>query len=144
MVRSIIMLAACAALFSGCAGSSGATGPRGWTQEHEGLWDNPHAPHDYFTAASSPYDGTLKDLASQTTTDMVLTNKAKLVSAAPLPQCPALAGLQVFTLRGGFRAKVAFAVRDGKRIQAQYIRPAPEPDDPAAIDALAANVCALP
>lgn len=144
MVRSIIMLAACAALFSGCAGPAAGTGPRGWDHYMDGLWTNPRSKHDEYTAVSDRYDGTLKDLASLTTTNIVLHTHAKLESAAPFPPCPAIAGLQVFKLPGNSIAKVAFAVQNGRRVQVEYIRPAKEPDDPAAIDAMAANVCALP
>ncbi len=138
------MLAACAALFSGCGGSADGSGPRGWNHYMDGLWTNPRSKHEEFTATSDRFDGTLSDLASVTTTNIVLHNKAKLVSAAPFPQCPALAGLQVFKLPNGTLAKVAFAVRNGRRVQAEYIRPAQEADDPAAIDAMAADVCVLP
>jgi hypothetical protein len=138
------MLAACAALFSGCGSSGGGTGPRGWNHAAGGLWTDPRSKQDEFRVTSEPYDGTLKDLASLTTTNLVLRTHAKLDSAAAFSPCPALAGLQGFTLPDGTLAKVAFAVRNGRRIQAEYVRSAEEPVDPAAIDALAANVCALP
>jgi hypothetical protein len=140
------MLAAGAALFSGCAGSDVGigTGPRGWNHYGDGLWTNPRSKHDEFTAVNAPFGGTLQDLASQTTTTFVLSLKAKLVGAVPFSPCPAVAGLQTFSLSGGTVMQVAFSVQNGRRVQVEYIRPGKEPVDPAVIDAMAANVCVLP
>jgi hypothetical protein len=146
MVRSIIMLAACAALFSGCSGSDVGigTGPRGWSHYGDGLWTNPRSKHDEYTAVNDRFEGTLQDLASQTTTKFVLGLKAKLGSAVPFPRCPAVAGLQTFSLSGGTVMQVAFSVQNGRMVQVEYIRPGKEPVDPAVTDAMAANVCVLP
>jgi len=147
MRRSVITLVACGALFSGCSGSNAAGGPRGWNQTAEHVWSNPHAKSDTFTIESRPYNGTLADLASLTTMNVVLRGPAKdrpkLVNAVPFTRCPAVAGLQTYKLSDRLE-EVAFAVEGSQRIQASYIRLAKEPDDPAAIDAMAANVCALP
>lgn len=144
MARSIITLAACAALFSGCGGGAAGAGPRGWTHSADGLWSNPRSARDQFTATSVPYDGTMKDLASLTATNIVLRNKAKLVKAAPFSRCPAVAATQTFSLPGGGVMLVAFSVQNGRRVQTEYVRAGKEANDPAAIDAMAANVCALP
>ena len=146
MFRRIITLAACAALFSGCGGPGDSSGPRGWVHDSDGLWTNRRSQHDRFTAVSAPFDGTLKDLASQITTDVVLRNRGQYIRGVPFARCPGEAGLQTFTL-GKARTlflQVAFSVQNGRRVQASYQRGADEPDDPAAIDAMAANVCVMP
>ena len=108
------------------------------------VWTKPASKHDVFIAETRSYSGTLADLASLTTTNMVLHGKAKLLSAAPFQPCPALAGLQTYQAAGKRLVKVAFAVQNGRMVQAKYLRDDAERDDPAAIDAMAANVCALP
>lgn len=146
MPRRIITLTACAALFSGCGASGGSVGPQGWQRSADGSWVSPRSKNDVFTTSNAPFDGTLKDLASQTTTDIVLRNHATYLKGLPFARCPGEAGLQTFSAgrRGAQLLQVAFSVQNGRKMQATYLRSASEPDDPAAIDALAANVCVVP
>ncbi len=113
-----------------------------------GLWVNPQASKQTWIAAGGPYSGTLSDLASQKTTEVILNNKAlgaKFLNGVPFSRCPAVAGLQTFALRSiHMIAEVAFAVQGSRQVTVTYQKLIGDPDDPAAIDAMAANVCALP
>lgn len=137
------------AFLAGCASSGFGSGPRGWTPgSMPGLWVNPRSPKQTFRASGSPFSGTLSDLASQKTTEVIMNNRAlgaKFLTAAPFSRCPAVAGLQSFALRSVHQiAEVAFAVQGSRQVTVIYRRPVGDAEDPAAIDAMAANVCALP
>jgi hypothetical protein len=115
------------AVLAGCGGGSGAPPPG-------------------VTIAKSPnYPGTLSDLASQVTTDVVLRHKgARLLKAEPYPPCPGEAGLQTFSASAGGRRtvlQVAFTQWTGTAVTASYERPAGAPVDPAAQRALQRAVC---
>jgi len=146
MHKNTIAFVACAAILSSCAGSGSGSGPRGWTQTNgAGSWVNPKAPKQTFSVLSAPFDGTLKDLASQITTNIILTNqamRAKFVDGLPFTRCPGEAIFQTYSMAAVKSIiEVAFAVQDGKKVVAEYRRPATDKDDPAAVDAMAANVC---
>jgi hypothetical protein len=148
MRRSIGVLTI-AAFLAGCSSSGFGSGPRGWKAGNvAGLWVNPRASKETWIAVSGPFSGTLSDLASQETTDVILANKAlgaRFLSGVPFTRCPGEAGLQLFSLRSAkMVAEVAFAVQGSRQVTVTYQKPTGDPDDPAAIDAMAANVCALP
>ena len=106
---------------------------------------SPNSPQETFRIAAGPFDGTLKDLASQTTTDVILQQQVKYRSGVPFSPCPGEAGLQTFaSVPPAKVVQAAFSVQNGRKVVAEYIRPVQKPDDAAATAALAANVCVTP
>lgn len=139
-------LAACVLALAACSSGGTPSGPRGWKTSGNSGWVNPADTRETFLVSSASFDGTLKDLASQTTTDIILRRQVKYRGGVPFSRCPGEAGLQTFESAKppATVVEAAFSVQNNKRILAEYIRPASERDDPAAIDALAANVCVVP
>lgn len=139
-------------LMSACSGQaqtpSAQAHPDGWQQAigKSTVWIDPRDRRERFTVASNPNaKGTMSDLASEVTTDALLTHKgARLSSAVPYPGCPGESGLQTFTTRTGGEngvLRIAFTQWNGSTIVAAYERPAPVPDSPAAVNALTRAVC---
>lgn len=91
------------------------------------------------------FNGTLSDMASQVTTDVILHYKgAKLLKAQPYEPCPGEAGLQTFRVKethGSGLLEVAFTQWNGTAVTATYERPAKVPADPRAEEALRRAVC---
>ena len=132
-VQTSLAALSCAAIVTACAGGSGGGG----------------APPAGVTIVKQPgYSGTLGDLASGVTTDVVIRHKgAKLRKAEPFAPCPGEAGLQTFDLvQKGQRVvlEVAFTQWNGTAVKASYTRPASKPEDPKAADALRRAVCSSP
>jgi hypothetical protein len=142
----------CAAMFTACGGSGGSPHPQGWTGHGQGAsayWTNPqHADERFSTTSTSNPNASLKDLASQVTTDTLLRYRgAKLLRAEPFPPCPGEAGWQSFAVPAAHGRRilhVAFTQWNGTAKTASYQRPADLPDDPSAITAMGRLVCATP
>lgn len=140
---------------SACGGQPGPHyqgHPDGWKSEGSGantVWFNPADPREEYTTTSNPNaNGTLKDLASQVTTNVILRHKgAKFVKAQPYPTCPGEAGMQTFTIngpKGEDILRVGFTQWNGAALTASYQRPADKPDDRRALEAMTATVCTAP
>ena len=142
----MVFALACAVALPACSANGSPSGPRGWKTAADGSWVNPADARQSFRVVAGAFDGTLKDLASQTTTDVILQRQVKYRSGVPFSRCPGEAGLQTFASAkpDGIVVQAAFSVQNGKRTVAEYARPASQKDDPAAIDALAANICVVP
>jgi hypothetical protein len=139
-------------MLAACASGGGTAYPQGWTQHGQGAgayWTQPEHPQERFSATSTPNpNASLKDLASQITTDTLLSHRgARLLRAQPFPACPGEAGWQSFAVPAG-RSRdilhVAFTQWNGTAKTASYERPAGLPDDPSAITAMGRVVCATP
>jgi len=145
-VRIAIALAASFVL-SLAACSAGSDGPKGW-QPVAGAsqaWSTGSgADRQEYAVESSPFAGTLKDLASRVTIDELLHNRgAKLQGSLPLGECPGAAGVATFTLPSQGTLREGFAVRGGRAIRARYTRPAGAPVDPAIEPAMQRLLCTL-
>lgn len=140
-MRNVIAIAICTLLLTGCGNRTGPTFPQGWKQPVGGKWVNPQSPVQWLTISSQPFSGTLKDLASQTTINVLLRNRAAhFTGAANFSPCPGEAGLQTFR-QGDKLLQAAFSVWNGQAVTVVYSRPASQPDDKAALAAMAGNVC---
>jgi len=106
---------------------------------------SPHVPDGQtYAVQTKPFDGDLKAYASQSTVDVVLQHPgARFASSAPYPDCPALAGLATYTLKGGDVLLLAFTVRAEGATSVAYQRPARAPADPGLMDAMKREVCRL-
>ncbi|MGA8575629.1 MAG: hypothetical protein WB609_08115 [Candidatus Cybelea sp.] len=89
-----------------------------------------------------PFDGTLQDLASTVTIDVLLHHRgARLGGSNPFKPCPGAAGIATFSVPGERRLDEGFAVRDGVAIRTSYVRPAGVAEDPNVIDAMRNALC---
>jgi hypothetical protein len=149
---AILAACACAAMLTACGSSAGATHPQGWTTHGQGAsayWTDPgHASERFSSTSAANPNASLKDLASQVTTDTLLRYRgARLLRAEPFPPCPGEAGWQSFAVPAGRSHRilhVAFTQWNGTAKTASYERPADLPDDPSALTAMGHVVCATP
>ncbi|HEV2260898.1 MAG TPA: hypothetical protein VGR69_01245 [Candidatus Rubrimentiphilum sp.] len=140
-MRGVVALTICTLVLTGCGNRTGPTFPQGWKQSGNGTWVNPASPMQWLTISSQPFSGTLKDLASQTTINVVLRNRsAHFTGANTFSPCPGEAGLQTFRQDGKI-LQAAFSVWNGQAVTVVYSRPASAADDKAALAAMAGNVC---
>lgn len=100
----------------------------------------------YRITKDASWNGSLKDLASQTAANIVLKYRgAKLLRADPFPACTGEAGLQTFTLPGKGGAaqilRVAFTQWSGPAVTVIYERPRSSPDSKEAVDAMTRSLC---
>lgn len=144
-----------ASALSACGGQPGPHyqgHPDGWKSQGGGantVWYSPTDPREQYVVTSNPNaNGTLKDLASQVTTNTILRHKgAKFVKAEPYPICPGEAGMQTFTMQGPKGPeilRVAFTQWNGAALTASYQRPENKPDDRRALAAMTSTVCTVP
>jgi len=127
-----------------CAPSHAAGGPVGWRKTGATTWAHgTGAAEQRYIRTTAPFNGSLKDLASQETINVILRYPgAHFVSSVPLAKCPAQAGLATFRSHTVL-IKVGFSVQGGQALTALYEGPA----NAAASDAVAAmnaTLCALP
>ena len=91
------------------------------------------------------FGGTLQDLASAVTIDVLLRNRgAKLEHSVPFAPCPGTAAVATFTIPGGKTLEEGFAARDNQSVQTTYVRPAGSPADPAVAAAMQTSLCITP
>lgn len=91
------------------------------------------------------FNGTLQDLASAVTIDVLLRNRgAKLQASTPFAPCPGSAAVATFTVPGGKTLEEGFAARDNQSVQTTYVRPLRAPADPAVTAAMQNSLCIAP
>lgn len=91
------------------------------------------------------FGGTLQDLASSVTIDVLLHHRgAKLQASVPVTACPGTAGVATFALPGGKTLEEGFAARDNRAVQTTYLRPTGTPADPAVTAAMQSSLCIAP
>jgi hypothetical protein len=145
-VRIAIALAA-AALIAACSSSPSSPAPHGW-QPIAGTtnaWSTGRgADHQEYYYVTSPFNGTLSDLASRVTVDALLRYRgARLRGSVPFQPCPGAAGVATFQLVSGATLQEGFAVRNGQAIQVRYLRPTGSEVDPNVAPAMHAALCTL-
>lgn len=127
------------ALF-GCSHSGAGAGPAGWTKVSAGTWvHGAGSAQQRYTIASTTFNGSLQDLASQQTINVVLHERgARFVRSDPFPNCPGQAGVATFRSPKAI-IEDGFALQSSEAITILYQRPAavanPAPEVPAAMNA---------
>lgn len=133
-----------AVLVAACSGASPA--PSGWhpVAGSNAQWERGVGGlRQTYAYSRSSYSGMLPDLASQVTVVALLQHPgAKLEGAnVPFAPCPGMAGVATFRLRAGKVLQEGFAVRDGRAIRTEYVRPAATPADPNVTAAMQNVLC---
>jgi hypothetical protein len=95
--------------------------------------------------ARRSFGGTLQDLASQETINVLLRYRgARFLRSDPFGSCPGAAGLATFKLQGARILERGFSVQNGHAVEVTYLRPASAPPDAAATAAMKGALCAPP
>jgi hypothetical protein len=143
LLMSVMLLLTAALVACASGGLPQNAHPEGWQQRNVGtrtVWVKPDAPGETYEYLSKPFDGDTKAYASDMTLDFVLKRHAKLLKTVAFQPCPGEAGLQTYAA-GKNTILVAYAVYNGKALEAIYTRPAGTPEDPAALTAMGKSVC---
>jgi hypothetical protein len=91
------------------------------------------------------FGGTLQDLASAVTIDVLLRDRgAKFKGSVPFGPCPGAAGVATFTLPTGRTLEEGFAVRNNESVRTNYVRPSGAPADPNVTQAMQSALCIAP
>ncbi len=132
-------LAACSAASPQPAGWEPIPGAKsGWTT-------GTGASTQIYLYAKRSFGGTLQDLASQETINVLLRyHGARLLRSEPFGPCPGAAGVATFTLEGARILERGFSVQNGQAVEVSYLRPAAAPPDAAAAAAMKGALCAAP
>jgi hypothetical protein len=95
--------------------------------------------------AKRSFGGTLQDLASQETINVLLRYRgARFLRSEPFSPCPGAAGVATFKLEGARILERGFSVQNGQALEVTYLRPASTPPDAAATAAMKGALCAPP
>jgi hypothetical protein len=142
-VSTRISLVLSALVLAACSGASPA--PKGWTLAagSNNTWvRGGGAGRQQYSYVREAYSGSLTDLASQVTVDVLTRySGAKLQGSVPFEPCPGLAGVARFSLRGATRLEVGFAVHDAAAVRTAYLRPAATQPDPNVTAAMQYVLC---
>jgi len=133
---------------AGCGHGGAAAGPAGW-QPMPGAsaaWTTGSGANaQQYRYVRRQFNGTLQDLASSVTIDVLLKHRgAKLLGSVPFAPCPGTAAVATFTLPGGATLQEGFAARDNQSVQTTYVRPSGAPADPAVTAAMQSSLCITP
>ncbi|HEX3671768.1 MAG TPA: hypothetical protein VHT92_08725 [Candidatus Cybelea sp.] len=148
-MRNAILLAIAVALpLAACGREGSALAPKGW-QAVPGAsdeWSNgSNATLQSYGVVRRPFSGSLQDLASAATIDVLLHHHgSRLRGSSPFAPCPGAAGVATFALPGAHVLQEGFALRDGSSIRTTYVRPAAGAADPSVTDAMQSALCAPP
>ena len=145
-MRIAIALAA-AALLAACSNAPSSPAPHGW-QPIAGAtnaWSTGRgAEHEEYYYVTTPFSGTLSDLASHVTVEALLRYRgSRFRGSVPFAPCPGAAGIATFVLPNGATLEEGFAVRRGQAIQVRYLRPTGAPFDPNVTLAMHTALCTL-
>jgi hypothetical protein len=135
-VWSTLTLASCVAPHAG-------VGPAGWRKAGATTWvQGSDGAEQRYVSRSAAFSGSLKDLASQETINVLLRNPGvHFVGSLPLAQCPAQAGLATFGSSTHI-IEAAFSVQNGQAVTILYLRPARAKASDAVRSAMGATLCA--
>lgn len=123
--------------------------PAGWLREagpKATLWHKPGDPAQTFRVEKLAFTGSLKALASQTTTNILLQRPgSRFTKSVPFAPCPGEAGVLSFRdqlpdAKPGI-LEVGFSVQETGSILTFYLRPASTPEDPAVTGAMKDALC---
>jgi hypothetical protein len=128
--------------------SSSSARPAGWRPipGAKGGWTTGTGTNtQIYLYARRSFAGTLQDLASQETINVLLRYRgARLLRSDPFGPCPGAAGVATFTLQGARVLERGFSVQNGQAVEVSYLRPASAPPDAAATAAMRGALCAAP
>lgn len=148
-MRNAILLAIAVALpLAACGRESSALAPKGW-QAAPGSsdeWSNGSgAALQSYGVVRRPFSGSLQDLASAATIDVLLHHHgSRLRGSSPFAPCPGAAGVATFALPDAQVLEEGFALRDGGSTRTTYVRPAAAAADPSVNDAMQNALCVPP
>jgi hypothetical protein len=139
---SAVLAGLCVALASCSAAGHG--GPAGWTKVNATTWVQGSGPaQQRYVTSSAAFGGSLKDLASQETINVILRYPgAHFVSSIPLADCPAQAGLATFRSPKQI-VEAAFSVQNGQAVTILYSRPAGTEPSKDVAPAMSAALCVV-
>jgi len=138
-----------AVALSACGHGGGAAAPKGW-QAIPGAptaWTSGSgAAVQEYRYLTTPFEGTLADLASTVTIDVLLHHRGARLhgSVVPFAPCPGAAGVATFTLPEGSALEAGFTLRNGQAVRTTYTRPAGSAADPNVADAMRESLCIAP
>lgn len=148
MVRTPIALTVPFALLVACAHGGSPVAPEGWrpVAGASAAWSSgTGARRQEYRYFRTQFGGTLQDLASSVTIDVLLHyHGAKLAGTVPFAPCPGAAGVATFALAGAQTLEEGFTVRNDQSVRTIYARPAPLPVDPKVTDAMQSALCIAP
>ncbi|MBV8067742.1 MAG: hypothetical protein JO113_07175 [Candidatus Eremiobacteraeota bacterium] len=135
-------------LLAACGHGGEAVGPEGWQPI-------PGASSAWATGAGStaqeyryvnrPFGGTLQDLASSVTIDVLLHHRgAKLQGSVPIAACPGAAGVATFLLPSSQTLEEGFTVADKRSVRTSYLRRTGAAADPSVTAAMQKALCITP
>jgi len=131
-----------------CSHGGAAVPPKGWQAVPGAVttWTTGSgANRQQYAYVRAQFGGTLQDLASAVTIDVLLHYRAaRLKESVPFPPCPGAAGVATFTLPNGLTLQDGFTVRNGQSVRTSYIRPSGQPVDPNVTDAMQSALCITP
>ncbi|HTX55841.1 MAG TPA: hypothetical protein VMD47_01935 [Candidatus Acidoferrales bacterium] len=142
-LRLASLVIACAGVvLTSCSGKGGNGGPAGWSKVDATTWvQGSGAAQERYVSTSTAFSGSLKDLASQETINVILRYPgAHFVSSVPLAACPGEAGLATFRSRKA-TIESAFSVQNDRALTILYERPAGAKPSDAVTSALGAALC---
>jgi hypothetical protein len=131
-----------------CGRDGSALAPKGWqaVPGSSDEWSNgSDAALQSYSIVRHPFSGSLQDLASAATIDVLLHHHgSRLRGSTPFAPCPGAAGVATFALPDAQVLQEGFALRDGSSIRTSYVRPAAAPADPSVNDAMQSALCTPP
>jgi hypothetical protein len=132
-----------------CSQGGGPAAPKGW-QPLAGApstWSSGSgAAAQEYRYLTTPFTGTLGDLASTVTIDVLLHHRGARLrgSVVPFAPCPGAAAVATFTLPDGSTLEAGFALRNEQAVRTTYTRPTGSPADPNVADAMQKSLCIAP
>jgi hypothetical protein len=151
-VKTSIALTIAASLVfaAGCGHGGRAVAPAGWTAipGETTAWTNGSGTSaQEYRFSQHPFGGTMQDLASSVTIDVLLHHHGARLkgSVVPFAPCPGSAAVATFTLPSGELLEEGFGMRStSESVRTSYRRPADASDDPAVLDAMRQALCLVP
>lgn len=135
------------ALLVACGHGGAPAAPKGW-QPMPGAsaaWTSGGAKAQEYFYARRLFGGTLQDLASTVTIQVLLRHRgARFKGSVPFAPCPGAAGVATFTLPDGETVEEGIAVSGNQSIRTTYVRPAGAPSDPNVAEAMQSALCITP
>jgi hypothetical protein len=125
-----------------CAGSPGPSGWQAVPGSPDAWTTGSGASQQRFTYEKKAFSGTLQDLTSQQTIDVLLHHRgSKFQRSDVFPACPGIAAIAFFSLGNGRTLEEGYAVEDGHAVLVGYDRPSAASPDAAAVTARERALC---
>lgn len=135
------------AILAGCGHGGAAAAPRGWQPlpGASAAWTSGGTNAQQYFYHRTHFGGTLTDLASVVTIDVLLHNRgARFKGSLPFAPCRGAAAIATFVLPNGSTLEEGFAVSGSDSIRTTYVRPPGAPSDPNVSEAMQSALCITP